>query len=134
MSYPEKIPSDNPKSSNFIFSFEKAAASAQQLKSDYSLLEERIDKIISSEKFHVSDFPVLRQIMMLNPSKNELKLLSKALDRLSELVHSYQSISQKLSVFKIIEEDPHWLTLSFGDFAAEIDNDIHSLFNSTESE
>lgn len=130
MTYPEKIPSTS--SNDFLFSFERAASSSKKLKHDYSILEDRIEKIVSSEKFFVSDYPILRQIMMLSPSKNDLKLLSKALDRLSELVETHQSINQKLSVLKVIEEDPNWLALSFGDFSQEIDKDIESFYNSKE--
>jgi hypothetical protein len=130
LSYPEKIP--NAASNDFLFSFEKAATSAKKLKVEHSILEERIEKIVSSDKFFLSDYPILRQIMMLSPSKNELKLLSKALDRLADIVEVHQSVQQKLSVFKVIEEDPNWLALSFGDFSSEIDTDIESFFNSIE--
>ena len=131
LSYPESIPEVNNK--NFFFSFEKASKSYAKIYSDSLILEDRIEKILSSEKFYVSDYPVLRQIMVLNPNKNELKLLAKAIERLSDLVENHNSITQKLNVFKVIEEDPNWLALSFGDFSHEIDNDIESFYNTLES-
>lgn len=128
MSYPEKIP--NFSTDNFVFSFDKARSALPELQKINETLEERIEKIVSSEKFFISDYPILRQIMMLSPDKNQLKLLSKALDRLSELVDSQKTINQKLVVFKMLQEDPDWFTLSFGDFSKEIDSDLQSLFSS----
>jgi len=127
MKYPEQIPDSYQK--DFNFSFERGNKSAANLRRDHEHIAERIDKIINSEKFLIDGYPILKQIMMLNPGRKELKLLSKALDRLADLADQSHSIVQKLTVFKVAEEDPNWLRLAFGDYQNEIDSDIEKLFS-----
>lgn len=128
MKYPEKIPSDSS-SDSFNFSFSQVTSTKSSIESDLFKVNERISRIVDSEKFHVNDFPVLKHILALNPSRNDLKKLSKACDRLSDLVSVLSDLSSKLAVVDLAAKNPNWFTLAFGDFQKEIDNDIDSLFN-----
>ena len=78
--------------------------------------------------FLVSGYPILKNILMLDPSKVELKKLAKALDRLADLVEVNSDLESKLSFIKTIENDPNWLAWTFGDFSQEVEQDIESFF------
>lgn len=127
MAYPEKIPS-NISFDKFKFSFSQASKQKNDLKDALSKLDDRIGNIISAEKFYVADLPILKHILALEPSKNELKKIAKALDRLADLVEAQRSLKQKLQVHDVIDGDPNWFIQTFGDFEIE-DNDIEEFLN-----
>jgi hypothetical protein len=112
----------------FNFSFEMASKAKKELEDNTFVLKQRIDKIV--DHFTIGDTPILRFILNMDPSKDDLKKLSKALDRLGDIVEVYESLVTKLSVIKAAESDPHWFALAFGDFESEVDQDIEKFFNS----
>jgi hypothetical protein len=81
------------------------------------------------DHFTIGDTPILRFILNMDPTRDDLKKLSKALDRLADIVETYESLATKLSVIKAAESDPNWFALAFGDFENEIDEDIEKFFN-----
>jgi chaperonin cofactor prefoldin len=117
---------------NFNFSFSMANKVKAEIQNSYDTLDERINAIIESEKFYVSGIPVLRNILMLGANKNDLKKLSKALSRLSDLVEAHDQLETKLNVVKIINDDPHWFAWAFGDFSKDVDEGIDSIFKEIE--
>jgi len=129
MSYPEKLPSSaNHNIKSFNFSFSQAAKAKDSIQTEYSAVDERISNIVDSDKFTISGYPVLKSIMMLSPTKSELKKIVKALDRLADLVEIHSELNSKLSFIKTIEKDPNWLACAFGDFSTEVEKDIESFF------
>jgi hypothetical protein len=125
-SYPEQVPNGN--FDHFLFSFSSAARAEQDVQKEFDAMAARINAIVDSEKFFVQNFPVLRNIVSLQPTKDELKKLSKAIDRLADLIEIFGQITAKLSMIKTMQEHPHWFTDTFADFAKEIDRDLDSLF------
>lgn len=117
----------NDKMNNFRFSFEMAAKAKQDIQDQLQALDARIYKIV--DHFTINEAPVLRFILNMDPSKDELKKLSKAVDRLADLVEIHSSLSAKLAVAKTAENDPNWFALAFGDFESEIDAGLEQLFN-----
>ena len=117
------------KMNNFNFSFALANKAKVDIQSEYSTLEERISNITDSEKFYVNGFPVLKNILMLQPKKSDLKKLAKAMDRLADLIEVYEEAQSKLSVIEAVQKDPNWFAWTFGDFSQEIDQDIEQIFN-----
>jgi len=111
----------------FNFSFEMASKVKKQLEDEASVLKQRIDKIV--DHFTINDTPILRFILNMDANRDDLKKLSKALDRLADIVQIYEGIMTKLSVVKAAESDPNWFALAFGDFEKEIDQDIQTFFN-----
>ncbi len=111
----------------FNFSFEMASKAKKQLEDESSVLKQRIDKIV--DHFTIQDTPILRFILNMDPTRDDLKKLSKALDRLADIVEVYESIVTKLSVIKAAESDPNWFALAFGDFENEIEQDIENFLN-----
>lgn len=111
----------------FHFSFEMASKVKKQLEDEASVLKQRIDKIV--DHFTIKDTPILRFILNMEPNRDDLKKLSKALDRLADIVQVYEGLMTKISVVKAAESDPNWFALAFGDFEKEIDQDIERFFN-----
>jgi len=120
------------KINNFNFSFALANKAKDNIQSEHDSLEERISNIVESEKFYVNGFPVLKNILMLQPKKSDLKKLAKAMDRLADLVEAYEEVQSKLSIIQAVEKDPNWFAWTFGDFTQEIDQDLENFFNSQE--
>jgi hypothetical protein len=120
------------KINNFNFSFALANKAKGNIQSEHDSLEERISNIVESEKFYINGFPVLKNILMLQPKKSDLKKLAKAMDRLADLVEAYEEIQSKLSIIQAVEKDPNWFAWTFGDFTQEIDQDLENFFNSQE--
>lgn len=133
MTYSENSPKpSNTSIDSFNFSFSLLDKARQDIQSDYDSLSERIETIVDSEKFYVNNFPVLKQILMIGAKKNDLKKLSKALSRLSELVEIHSQLESKLGVMNTLADQPHWFTSTFGDFSKEIDDGIESIFRDLE--
>lgn len=123
--YPDKIPSES--SDHFLFSFSSAARAEKELQSEFDTLANRINNIVESDKFFVQGFPVLKNILALQPSKDELKRLSKAVDRLAELMDVFGQLNSKLSMIKTMQEYPYWFTSTFADFPKEVERGIDKL-------
>lgn len=124
-SYPEKVPQSAP-IKNFYFNLDAAAESKQEINNQISVLEDRIEKII--QHFTVEDMPVIRLILNMTHDKEILKGLSKALDRVSDLVEHHDNLTSKLKVIEQAEKDPSWFAYTFGDFSSMIDNDLKDIF------
>lgn len=117
---------------NFIFSFAQASSVQKSVEQDFETISNRISTIVDSEKFYIKDFPILKNILTLDPSKEDLKKLSKALDRLADLLTIYKEVSSKLSLIKTMQENQTWFTNSFANFDKEIEHEIESLFRELE--
>jgi hypothetical protein len=113
--------------SDFTFSFEKAESTYKDLSREHEIITERIEKIINSHKFFISDFPVLRQVVNLSTEPSDLKMLSKALDRLADLYNVYNENYSKYSLVKAAKENPNWFISSCGDFTREVDTIINNI-------
>lgn len=127
--YPEKLPSQGFES--FLFSYSTMKTAEQNLQNEYDTINKRILNIVDSEKFFVNDFPVLKNLMALNPSREELKKLAKAIDRLGDLVEIYKELSAKVELIKTMRDNQTWFTNTFADFDKEIDRDLQDFINST---
>lgn len=123
-SYPEKVPQSAP-IKNFYFSLDAAADSKSEIKNQISNLEERIEKII--QHFAIDDMPVIRFILNITHDKEMLKGLSKALDRVADLVEHHDNLSSKLKVIEHAEKDPSWFAYTFGDFTFNIDKGLEDI-------
>jgi len=126
--YPEKLPSQGFES--FLFSFSTMKTAEQTLQNEYETINKRILTIVDSEKFFVNDFPVLKNLMALNPSREELKKLAKAIDRLGDLVEIYKELIAKIELIKTMRDNQTWFTSTFADFDKEIDRDLKDFINS----
>jgi hypothetical protein len=129
MAYPEKIPSNVNNINSFKFSFSHATKEKNKLTESFESINERIEQIANAEKFYIGGIPIIRSLLGLNPTKNDFKKLSKALDRLADLIEIQQNLNTKITVHDAITENPNWFIETFGDFSSEIDNDIEQLFN-----
>lgn len=112
----------------FSFSFDMVKKSKKDIKEQHDAVKDRIDKII--DHFTVDDVPILGYILHVTTSRSELKKLSKAIDRLADLVETRSVLSSKLKVIEAAETDPNWFASAFGDFDQEIDHDLENLFKS----
>ena len=111
---------------SFKFSFDMVKKSKDEIQSEAENLKERIDKIV--EHFSVNDVPILKFILNVTESRDDLKKLSKAIDRLADLTEHYNNLTRKLNVIEQAEMDPNWFALAFGDFQQDIDQALDSMF------
>jgi len=125
MSYPEKLPKSSPIKS-FYFNLDSASESKGEIKNQISLLDDRIEKII--QHFTVDDMPIIRFILNMTHDKEVLKGLSKALDRVSDLIEHHDNLSSKIKIIEHAENDPSWFAYTFGDFSSSIDKDLENIF------
>lgn len=117
---------------DFNFSFAMAQKAKEDLEDEHSKILERITNIVESEKFFVNGFPVLKNIINLQPQKNDLKKISKAIDRLADLIELFSELDNKISVIKTVQNDPNWFAWTFGDFSKEVEDSIDKFFNASE--
>lgn len=126
MSHPEQLPTET--TNNFLFSFSSVSKAQTEIQKEFDALNERIQAIVESDKFHVQNFPVLRNIIALQPDKAELKKLAKALDRLGDLMDAYATLNARLNMVKMMQEHPTWFTSTFTDYEGEIDRSLDKFF------
>jgi hypothetical protein len=126
--YPEKRPNSLPIKS-FNFNIESSIESKKELKDQLYSIDERIEKII--QHFTIDDFPVVQIILNMTHDKETLKKLSKALDRVADLIEIKDNLVSKLRVIEQAEKDPAWFAYTFGDFSSNIDSDIAKILGDT---
>lgn len=126
-SYPEKIPKTSKPFDKFYFSFENSRSAKSELEKQVESLDDRIDKIV--EHFTVQDIPIIKSLLMLDPSREELKKLAKGIDRIADLIDAKNNLAPKLNVLQMAEQDPNWFASTFGDFSSDIDSDLADLFD-----
>lgn len=112
---------------SFNFSFDMVSRTKNEIDNEASILRDRIDKIV--DHFSVNDVPILKFILNVTESRNDLKKLAKALDRLADLTEHHNSLVKKLNVIEQAEADPTWFALAFGDFQQEVEDGIEKFFN-----
>lgn len=117
---------------DFNFSFNLAHKAKQELEIEHQTVLDRITAISESEKFFINGFPVLKNIINLQPKKADLKKIAKAIDRLADLLEVFQELNNKMSVITAVEEHPNWFAWTFGDFSKEIEKDLESFFTNEE--
>jgi len=120
--YPEKIPEGLSSIDKFPFSVKAGKLAKKDIESQLDAVNNRIDKIV--DHFIFSDTPILMFILRLTDKKADLKKLSKALDRVADLVEIQSDLNSRLSVLKVLESDPNWFATTFSDYSDEIDRDI----------
>lgn len=125
--YPESIPQGISSITTFPFSFEAGRSAKKDLEVQLENVNDRINKIV--DHFVYSDVPILSYVLRLTTKKSDLKKMSKALDRLADLVKVQEQLESRLSVIRVVEADPTWLTSTFSDYSSEIDSDIISIFD-----
>ena len=116
--------SDSPIES-FTFSMQLAQQTKKDLTQKVEALSDRIDKIV--DHFTINDMPIVRAILQVTHSRQDLKKLAKALDRVAEIIELHDSMTNKLKVIELAEQDPYWFASAFGDFEKDIDTAIANL-------
>lgn len=122
--YPEKIPNSLTPLNTFKFNLESSRDVKKQLESQIASLDERIEKIV--DHFTIQDMPIIRFILNVSEEREELKKVSRALDRIADLIHVKNELLPKLEVIKIAEKDPNWFAWTFGDFDSDIDSELQN--------
>jgi hypothetical protein len=125
--YPEKIPENKQKLTNFLFSLEASASVKSDLESQLNSLNERIQKIVNSVT--LNDMPILSFVLQNSHDKKELKKFAKAVDRVADLVDAVDQIEARINIIDTAQKDPDWFAFTFGDFSKQIDEDIDNIFN-----
>lgn len=119
---------NNDPITSFTFSMKAGLKSKEELSSKVQALSDRIDKIVN--QFLIDDMPIIKPILNFTHSKNDLKRLSKALDRIADIIEVHDSLEKKLKVIELAESDPNWFAAAFGDFEKDIDSVIDKLISS----
>lgn len=127
LEYPEKIPEGISSIDKFPFSIKAGKSVKSDLENQLHQIESRIEKII--DHFIFQDIPIVMYILKATRDKNDLKKLSKAIDRIADLVQAEDNISSRLNVINILEADPTWFASTFSDYSDEIDRDLSFINN-----
>lgn len=125
--YPERIPEGITSIDTFPFSFSSGKNAKRNLENQLEQINSRVEKII--EHFTFNDIPIVHFVLKATNQKSDLKKLSKAIDRLADLVQVQEELSNKLSVINALEADPVWFTSTFSDYSAEIDRDLSDIID-----
>lgn len=123
--YPENIPKSLEPIKNFYFNLDSSKTVKKELQSQIETLSERIEKI--TDHFTLDDMPVIKFILNISHDREEIKKLSKALDRVADLIDARDKLIPKLKVIETAEEDPNWFACVFGDFSADVELDIDNI-------
>ena len=81
---------NNSPITSFTFSMETANKSKEEIFTKVKSLSDRIDKIVN--QFTIDDMPILKPILNITHSKNDLKRLAKALDRVADIIEVHDSL------------------------------------------
>lgn len=117
--------SDQESFEKFTFSMKLAAETGKDISKKVDTLNERIEKI--SDTITINDMPIIKAILNVTRSKSDLKKLSKALDRLSDIIELHDSLKNRLAVIEAVQNDSRWFVSSFADFEQDIDKTIEQI-------
>lgn len=119
--YPEIKP---PVQELTTFSFNPLLAQEerQRLERHSEALQERIDRIVKRVRIGSREIPLLGAILDLTNEKDDLLLLSRALQGVAPLLEEYNDIREKLDALEFIEGNVPFLASVFGDFSSAVDN------------
>lgn len=122
--YPETIPSGiTPlEQQSFQFDIKASEDTKKELKSEIDKLEGRLEKLSKRPELMIKGIPILPQIIGITQDEKELKMLGKALVRVSELMPRLEYLNKKLAVIETAETDPRWIMATFGDFSSEVED------------
>jgi len=123
LEYPEKIPQGISSIDKFPFSVKAGKSVKRDLETQLNQIDSRIDKII--DHFIFQDIPIIMYVLKATRDKNDLKKLSKAIDRVADLVQAQDDLSSRLNVINTLEADPTWFATTFSDYSDEIDRDLN---------
>jgi hypothetical protein len=123
--YPEKIPSSSKSSNSFYFNLESSKHVKKEIQNQLSILNDRIDKIV--DHFTLEDMPVIKFILNISENREDLKKVSKALDRVADLIEARNDLLPKLRIIELAEKDPNWFALTFGDFSVNLDLELDNI-------
>ena len=112
---------------NIAFSFNSGKNAKRNLETQLEQINSRVEKIV--DHFVFNDIPIVHFVLKATSQKNDLKKLSKAIDRLADLVQIQEELSNKLAVINALEADPVWFTTTFSDYSAEIDRDLSDIID-----
>lgn len=124
-SYPEKIPDGIGNIERFPFSISAGINAKKTLENQLDSINSRISKIV--DHFVFDDVPILHFVLRTTNQKADLKKMSKAIDRLADLVELQESLTSRINVIKLLEADPSWFTTTFSDYSDEIDKDLSDI-------
>lgn len=110
----------------FSFNIDSSMETKKEIKGQLSAVNDRIDKII--DHFQIDNMPIVQAILNVTHDKDVLKGLSRALDRVADLIEIQDNLSSKLKIIEHAETDPSWFASTFGDFSDSIDKDILTMF------
>lgn len=114
----------------FNFNLDSSLETKKEIKSQLSSINDRIEKIV--DHFQIDDFPVVQVILNMTHDKETLKGVSKALDRVADLIEIKDNLHSKLKIIEHAEKDPSWFASTFGDFSESIDKDLQNLLGDTD--
>ena len=117
---------NNPITS-FTFSMATANKSKEEIADKVKTLSDRIEKLVN--QFTIDDMPILKPILNITHSKNDLKRLAKAIDRIADIIEIHDALESKLKVIELAQSEPHWFAAAFGDFEKDIDSAIDKLIS-----
>lgn len=127
--YPERVPKNLAPVNTFTFTTKGVEDIKKDCDLQLSALGERIKRI--SDKFTVTmngqPFNLIDKILDVCRDEDELKGLSKGLDRVAEIIAKYDALDARVKILDVISEDPNWLMWAFGNFEAELEKDLASL-------
>lgn len=127
LEYPEQIPEGIASIDKFPFSIKAGKSVKNDLQNQLNQIDNRIDKIV--DHFIYQDIPIIMYVLKATRNKTDLKKLSKAIDRIADLVQAQDEISSRLNVINTLEADPTWFASTFSDYSDEIDRDLNFIIN-----
>ena len=71
--------------------------------------------------------PVIKFILNISENREDLKKVSKALDRVADLIEARNDLLPKLRIIELAEKDPNWFALTFGDFSVDLDLELDDI-------
>ena len=113
----------------FNFNLDSSLETKKEIKDQLSVVNDRMEKIITH--FQIDDFPIVQVILNMTHDKEVLKGLSRAIDRVADLVEIRDGLTSKLKIIEHAEKDPSWFASTFGDFTQNIDKDLQDLLGDT---
>jgi hypothetical protein len=117
--YPEKLPNNLQPVENFTFTLAGVSHAREQIGLQRDALYSRIDKII--ENFQLDGKPVIAWILNLGHDKEQLKGVSKGLDRVADLINDLDDLERKEITLETAESHPDWFAGALGDFSTVVE-------------
>jgi len=115
--YPETLPADITPFEDDAFTFRTSAGkeALRDIQAEISKVESQLERYTKHEDLIINGIPILQHLVSLTHDEKQLRILGKALVRVSKIMPHLDELEKRKAVIEMATENPKWLIATFAE-------------------